>query len=85
MRGLHFVYEGNITVMRRTHIVPGAGKVLVRRSWHDVKDNQLKNGSCPQVRALRYSGRVWERNITVAHPFEGLRISACGRAIVASW
>jgi pyruvate formate lyase activating enzyme len=66
--GLHFVYEGNIYSDAANTYCPGCGKVLVRRSWHDVKDNQLKNGSCPKC-GLAIPG-VWDR-IPVAHPFEG--------------
>jgi len=66
--GLHFVYEGNIYSDAANTYCPGCGKVLVRRSWHDVKDNQLKNGSCPKC-GLGIPG-VWDR-IPVAHPFEG--------------
>ena len=66
--GLHFVYEGNIYSDAANTYCPGCGKVLVRRSWHDVKDNQLKNGSCSKC-GLAIPG-VWDR-IPVAHAFEG--------------
>ncbi len=66
--GLHFVYEGNIYSDAANTYCPGCGKVLVKRSWHDVQDNQLKNGSCPKC-GLAIPG-VWNR-IPVAHPFEG--------------
>ena len=66
--GLHFVYEGNIYSDAANTYCPRCGKVLVRRSWHDVKDNQLKNGSCPKC-GLGIPG-VWDRT-PVAHPFEG--------------
>jgi hypothetical protein len=34
--------------------------VLVRRSWHDVTENRLKEGRCPQCDAAIPG--VWERN-----------------------
>jgi pyruvate formate lyase activating enzyme len=45
--GLHFVYEGNIHHGAGETICPSCETVLVRRAWHEVVENRLKNGSCP--------------------------------------
>jgi len=44
--GLRYVYEGNIYSEVRTHIVRSARKLLIRRSWHDVLENRIKDGAC---------------------------------------
>jgi pyruvate formate lyase activating enzyme len=46
--GLHFVYEGNIFSESANTYCPGCGTVLVRRSWHDVLQNRMRSGSCPE-------------------------------------
>jgi len=44
--GLHYVYEGNIySDGAHTHC-PKCGTLLIRRSWHDVLENHLKDGAC---------------------------------------
>ncbi|HVA95343.1 MAG TPA: AmmeMemoRadiSam system radical SAM enzyme [Candidatus Dormibacteraeota bacterium] len=45
--GLHFVYEGNIHSDAANTYCPGCGKILIRRSWHDVIGNSLRDGACP--------------------------------------
>jgi len=45
--GLHFVYEGNIYSDAANTFCPNCNKLLIRRSWHDVLENQLKAGNCP--------------------------------------
>src|SRR5215469_8754888 len=44
--GLHYVYEGNIHSDGAHTSCPACGKLLIRRSWHDVLSNRLKNGCC---------------------------------------
>jgi pyruvate formate lyase activating enzyme len=45
--GLHYVYEGNIYSDGAHTMCPSCKKLLIRRSWHDVEENQLKDGHCP--------------------------------------
>jgi pyruvate formate lyase activating enzyme len=46
--GLRYVYEGNIySDGAHTHC-PQCDALLIRRSWHDVLENRLKDGFCPQ-------------------------------------
>jgi pyruvate formate lyase activating enzyme len=44
--GLHYVYEGNIYSESANTYCPGCGWILVRRSWHDVLENSIRDGSC---------------------------------------
>ena len=53
--GLHYVYEGNIHTDAHT-LCPSCGTLLVRRSWHDVQQNNLRDGRCPNCR-LAIPGR----------------------------
>ena len=45
--GLHYVYEGNISSEGGHTFCPSCGETLIRRSWHKVLDNRLKDGACP--------------------------------------
>jgi pyruvate formate lyase activating enzyme len=45
--GLHYVYEGNIVSDGANTSCPQCGSVLIRRSWHDVTENRLSAGACP--------------------------------------
>ncbi len=45
--GLHYVYEGNIRSEAADTCCPGCGEILIRRSWHDVIENSLRDGACP--------------------------------------
>ena len=54
--GLHYVYEGNIYQRRRAHNCPRCGTLLIRRSWHDVQQNNLRDGCCPKC-GLAIPGR----------------------------
>jgi pyruvate formate lyase activating enzyme len=45
--GLHYVYEGNIYSEGAHTSCPGCGRMLIRRSWHDVLENSLRDGKCP--------------------------------------
>jgi len=49
--GLHYVYEGNIYSDGANTLCPGCGAVLVRRSWHDVLENRIKDGACSKCGA----------------------------------
>lgn len=44
--GLHYVYEGNIRSGSADTNCSGCGAMLVRRSWHTVLENRLKDGEC---------------------------------------
>ena len=46
--GLHYVYEGNIYSDAANTSCPQCGTLLIRRSWHDVRGNRLRDGHCPQ-------------------------------------
>jgi pyruvate formate lyase activating enzyme len=45
--GLHYVYEGNIHSGAGDTTCPGCGKLLIRRSWHEVLQNSLRESACP--------------------------------------
>lgn len=44
--GLKYVYEGNVFSDGGNTICPGCRRVLVRRSWHDVLKNEIRDGRC---------------------------------------
>jgi len=44
---LHYVYEGNIFSDGAHTACPSCNTLLIRRSWHDVQQNYLKDGACP--------------------------------------
>lgn len=46
--GLHYVYEGNIFSGGANTYCPSCKALLLRRSWHDVQENNLHNGCCPK-------------------------------------
>jgi pyruvate formate lyase activating enzyme len=46
--GLHYVYEGNIYSDGAHTSCPACQTLLVKRSWHDVQQNRLKDGKCPK-------------------------------------
>jgi pyruvate formate lyase activating enzyme len=48
--GLHYVYEGNIHSDAAHTYCPGCGQILIRRSWHDVAENVIRDGACPFCR-----------------------------------
>jgi pyruvate formate lyase activating enzyme len=54
--GLHYVYEGNIYSDAAHTRCPSCGEMLIRRSWHDVQENRLKEGRCPRCQ-LAIPGR----------------------------
>ena len=45
--GLKYVYEGNIWSDGGNTICPGCKQVVIKRSWHSVTANKLKDGCCP--------------------------------------
>ena len=73
--GLHYVYEGNIFSDAANTSCPSCGTLLIRRSWHDVEENRLKNGACPKC-GLAIPGR-W------SNPHRGTPAKAFDRARVA--
>jgi pyruvate formate lyase activating enzyme len=54
--GLHYVYEGNILSDGAHTSCPACHALLIRRSWHDVQKNRLKDGCCPNC-GLAVPGR----------------------------
>ncbi len=56
--GLHYVYEGNIYSDGAHTFCPSCGVLLLRRSWHDVQENRMKNGRCSKC-GCEIAGR-WE-------------------------
>jgi pyruvate formate lyase activating enzyme len=58
--GLHYVYEGNIHNDGHSDgahtLCPSCHAMLIRRSWHSVLENRLKNGCCPSC-GLAIPGR----------------------------
>ena len=45
--GLRYVYEGNIHSDGANTNCPGCGRIVIRRSWHEVLENSLRDGKCP--------------------------------------
>jgi pyruvate formate lyase activating enzyme len=58
--GLNYVYEGNIFSDGSSTRCPSCDKLLIRRSWHKVLENNLKNGACPKC-GVAIPG-VWRRD-----------------------
>ena len=46
--GMRYVYEGNNYGDGANTYCPQCRELLVRRSWHDVMENQIENGACPK-------------------------------------
>ncbi len=44
--GLKFVYEGNVHSEGGSTICPGCRRTVLRRSWHEVTGNHLREGRC---------------------------------------
>jgi len=49
--GLHYVYEGNIFSEAANTYCPKCNTPVIKRSWHDVRENRLKAGKCPRCAA----------------------------------
>jgi len=58
--GLHFVYEGNIYSEGANTYCPQCRELLLRRSWHDVLENHMTAGACPEC-GFAIAG-VWNNN-----------------------
>jgi pyruvate formate lyase activating enzyme len=58
--GLRYVYEGNIYSDGANTYCPQCRELLVRRSWHDVLENRMTAGACPEC-GLAIAG-VWNDN-----------------------
>jgi len=56
--GLHYVYEGNIVTDAGSTFCPQCSLRLIRRSWHKVEENLLRNGKCPRCSTVIPG--VWE-------------------------
>jgi pyruvate formate lyase activating enzyme len=54
--GLHYVYEGNIHTDAAHTSCPRCKTLLIKRSWHDVQQNHMKDGHCPKC-GLAIPGR----------------------------
>ncbi len=63
--GLLYVYEGNIYSEAANTYCPNCAALLIRRSWHDVLENQIKHGSCSQC-GFAIPG-VWEGGASAPH------------------
>jgi pyruvate formate lyase activating enzyme len=50
--GLHYVYEGNIVTDAGSTFCPGCNLRVIRRTWHKVEENLLRNGTCPRCSHL---------------------------------
>jgi pyruvate formate lyase activating enzyme len=72
--GLHYVYEGNIFSDGAHTGCPSCGELLIRRSWHNVLENNLKNGTCPSC-GLAIPG-VWQRKRAAGLPDSAARSAA---------
>ena len=46
--GLHYVYEGNIVTEAGSTFCPRCNLRVIRRAWHKVEANLLKDGKCPR-------------------------------------
>jgi pyruvate formate lyase activating enzyme len=44
--GLKFVYEGNIWSEGGNTICPGCKRAIIRRSWHEILSNDVREGKC---------------------------------------
>ena len=62
--GLHYVYEGNIFSDGSHTSCPACKALLIRRSWHDVLENRLRDGACPKC-GFHVPG-VWDSSSALA-------------------
>jgi pyruvate formate lyase activating enzyme len=79
--GLRYVYEGNIYSDGANTLCPQCSTLLVCRSWHDVRENNLRDGRCPKC-AFAIPGR-WV-NAQVAHPQKSKSGAASGKGARAA-
>jgi pyruvate formate lyase activating enzyme len=59
--GLHYVYEGNIFSEAGNTYCPDCGTAVILRSWHDVLENTLREGNCPNC-GCSVPG-VWDKRV----------------------
>jgi pyruvate formate lyase activating enzyme len=45
--GLRYVYEGNVPGEGAHTFCHACGRLLIRRSWHEVLEDRLADGRCP--------------------------------------
>ncbi len=46
--GLNYVYAGNVHVEKEGNTYcPKCGKLLIKRRWFEIEENNIKNGKCP--------------------------------------
>ena len=77
--GLHYVYEGNIYSDGAHTSCPRCRTMLIRRSWHDVQQNRMKDGHCPEC-GLEIPGRwVNPRGMTPVKTYEHARAVAASK------
>jgi pyruvate formate lyase activating enzyme len=77
--GLHYVYEGNIHGSAADTNCPGCGKILVRRSWHEVLENLIQDGACPRCKCA-IPGR-W----TIPHDTSGIHALQAAERILQKY
>jgi hypothetical protein len=65
------VYEGNIHAGAGDTRCPGCDALLIRRDWHRVLVNRLREGACPEC-GQRIPGR-WESNSIPGASPSGIR------------
>jgi pyruvate formate lyase activating enzyme len=81
--GLHYVYEGNIHNDGHSDdahtLCPSCNAMLIRRSWHSVLENRLKDGCCPSC-GLAIPGRWTNREGELSRrPFHNATSAAANR------
>jgi pyruvate formate lyase activating enzyme len=81
--GLHFVYEGNIFSDAASTYCPSCDKLLIRRSWHRVLENNLRDGVCPKCHTVipgvwdvdqKHARRKFSSSGEVARRFDHLNL-----------
>jgi pyruvate formate lyase activating enzyme len=64
--GLRYVYEGNIFSDGGNTYCPSCNSLLIKRSWHDVLQNRLRDGACPKCGHPIHG--VWKQRTRAANP-----------------
>src|SRR5438309_6537899 len=80
-RSLRYVYEGNIYSDGANTYCPKCEELLVRRSWHDVLENRIKDGACPKcgltipgVWTNDATGKRWPKQVVAAKAYGHLNL-----------
>ena len=76
--GLKYVYEGNIWSDGGNTICPGCKQVVIKRSWHSVTANKLKDGCCPKC-GTRDRRRILAIRCLDAQGVDGSQATASSR------